>query len=43
MIDAVKDTPIEYSKQSRDYQVLALIYTILFNQPKMFADLIKQI
>ena len=43
MIDLEKDTPIEYSKQSRDYQVFRFLYTVLFNQVKMYADLIKNI
>lgn len=43
MINIEKDTPIEYSKQSRDYQVFSFLFTLLFNQPKMFVDLIKNI
>ena len=43
MIDAIKNTPIEYSKQSRDYQALAVIYTFIFNQIKMYSDEIKNI
>jgi len=38
MIDIIKQTPIEYSKQSRDYQVLARMYTALFNLNKMYTD-----
>jgi len=43
MIDIQKDTPIEYSKQSRDYQVFRFLYTVLFNQLKMHTDQIKNI
>lgn len=38
MIDIVKQTPLEYSKQSRDYQVIARLYTALFNYSKMYVD-----
>ena len=38
MIDVIKQTPIEYSKQSRDYQVLARLYTALYNINKMYID-----
>lgn len=38
MIDVVKQTPLEYSKQSRDYQVLARLYTALYNINKMYID-----
>lgn len=38
MIDVVKQTPAEYSKQSRDYQVLARLYTALYNMNKMYID-----
>ena len=38
MIDVVKYTPAEYSAQSRDYQVLARLYTALFNISKMYID-----
>jgi len=38
MIDVIKQTPYEYSKQSRDYQKLARIYTILYNLCKMYID-----
>lgn len=38
MIDVVKMTPKEYSDKSRDYQVLARLYTALFNISKMYAD-----
>lgn len=38
MIDVIKQTPLEYSKQSRDYQVLARLYTSLFNINKMYID-----
>ena len=41
MIDLEKDTPIEYSKQSRDYQVFKYVYNALFNQVKMYTDLIR--
>ena len=43
MIDLEKDTPIEYSKQSRDYQVFRYVYNALFNQVKMYVDLIRNI
>lgn len=38
MIDIIKQTPAEYSKQSRDYQVIARLYTALFNYSKMYID-----
>lgn len=38
MIDIIKQTPAEYSEQSRDYQVLARLYTALFNISKMYID-----
>ena len=38
MIDIVKQTPWEYSSQSRDYQVIARLYTALFNYVKMHID-----
>ena len=38
MIDIIKQTPFEYSKQSRDYQVLARLYTAIFNLTKMYID-----
>lgn len=38
MIDIVKQTPREYSSQSRDYQVIARLYTALFNYVKMHID-----
>lgn len=38
MIDIIKQTPIEYSAQSRDYQVLARLYTAIFNISKMYTD-----
>lgn len=38
MIDVIAQTPIEYSKQSRDYQVIARLYTALFNINKMYID-----
>ena len=41
MIDVIKQTPYEYSKQSRDYQKLARIYTILYNLCKMYIDNMK--
>lgn len=42
MIDVVKKTPREYSEQSRDFQVLARLYTALFNISKMYADDLKE-
>ena len=38
MIDVIAQTPIEYSKQSRDYQVIARLYTSLYNLSKMYID-----
>lgn len=38
MIDIVKQTPAEYSKQSRDYQVIARLFTTMFNYSKMYVD-----
>lgn len=38
MINIVKQTPWEYSSQSRDYQVIARLYTALFNYVKMHID-----
>jgi len=38
MIDIIKNTPREYSKQSRDYQVIARLYSALFNYSKMYID-----
>lgn len=38
MIDIVKQTPQEYSSQSRDYQVIARLYTALFNYVKTYID-----
>ena len=38
MIDVIKQTPIQYSVQSRDYQVLARLYTALYNLNKMYID-----
>jgi hypothetical protein len=38
MIDIIKQTPEEYSLQSRDYQVLARLYTAVFNYSKMYID-----
>ena len=38
MIDVIRQTPLEYSKQSRDYQVLARLYTALYNINKMYID-----
>ena len=38
MIDIIKRTPYEYSKQSRDYQVLARLYSALFNVSKLYID-----
>ena len=43
MIDLIKDTPVEYSKQSRDYQVFRGVYNSIFNQVKMYTDLINGI
>ena len=41
MIDVIKKTPREYSEQSRDFQVLARLYTALFNISKMYTDDLK--
>ena len=38
MIDVINQTPKAYSEQSRDYQVLARLYTALFNLSKMYID-----
>lgn len=38
MIDVIKMTPAEYSAQSRDYQVLARLYSALFNVSKSYID-----
>lgn len=38
MIDVIAQTPIEYSRQSRDYQVLARLYTALYNFSKLYID-----
>lgn len=38
MIDTIKMTPLKYSTQSRDYQVIARLYTALFNLSKMYID-----
>ena len=38
MIDIIKQTPYEYSSQSRDFQVLARLYTAIFNMTKMYID-----
>jgi len=38
MIDIIKQTPYEYSSQSRDYQVIARLYTAIFNYTKMYID-----
>ena len=38
MIDVIKQTPFEYSRQSRDYQVIARLYTALYNINKMYID-----
>lgn len=38
MIDFIKYTPKCYSRQSRDYQVIARLYTALFNISKMYTD-----
>lgn len=38
LIDIIKQTPREYSAQSRDYQVIARLYTALFNISKMYID-----
>ena len=38
MIDVIKQTPIEYSKQSRDYQTISRLYTAIYNISKMYID-----
>lgn len=38
MIDVVKRTPKIYRDESRDFQVLARLYTALFSVSKMYAD-----
>lgn len=38
MIDIIKQTPSEYSKQSRDYQIIARLYSALFNISKSYID-----
>lgn len=38
MIDVIKQTPLEYSKNSRDYQVIARLYSAIFNISKMYID-----
>ena len=38
MIDVIKQTPIEYSNLSRDYQVIARLYSLLFNYSKLYID-----
>ena len=38
MIDVIKQTPIEYSKQSRDYQTIARLFTAIYNMTKMYID-----
>lgn len=38
MIDIIKQTPAEYSNQSRDYQIIARLYTMLFNYSKLYID-----
>ena len=38
MIDVINQTPKAYSEQSRDYQVLARLYSALFNLSKMYID-----
>ena len=38
MIDVIKMTPAEYSAQSRDYQVIARLYSALFNVSKSYID-----
>lgn len=38
MIDVIKMTPAEYSAQSRDYQVIARLYSALFNISKSYID-----
>lgn len=43
MIDLRKDTPVEYSQQSRDYQVFRFVYNALMNQIKMYADLTNNV
>lgn len=38
MIDVIKMTPAQYSAQSRDYQVIARLYSALFNISKSYID-----
>ncbi len=38
MIDVIRQTPSEYSKQSRDYQLIARLFTALYNVTKMYID-----
>lgn len=38
MIDVIRQTPAEYSKQSRDYQLIARLFTALYNVTKMYID-----
>ena len=37
MIDVIKQTPSEYSKGSRDYQILARLYTSVYNLLKLIS------
>lgn len=39
MIDIVKQTPEYYNSESRDFQFLARLYTIIFNSIKMYIDI----
>ncbi len=38
MIDIIKQTPKEFSNLSRDYQVIARLYSALFNYSKLYID-----
>ena len=38
MIDFIHQTPIEYSKQSRDYQVFCRLYDAIFNLSRLYTD-----
>ena len=38
MMDVVKLTPSIYSEQSRDYQLIARLYTALYNMNRMYVD-----
>lgn len=41
MIDVIKQTPSVYSEESRDYQIIARLYTALFNYNKMYIDSLR--